>query len=192
MNRDEGYEDETQGRHPRMNLTVDLQIACEDEEQPPPATIEQWVNAALTHCASTQPESTPAGDAELTVRIVDEAEIRELNRCYRGKDKPTNVLSFPAELPEHIQLPLLGDLVVCAAVVNREAREQHKAPLHHWAHMIIHGCLHLLGYDHIEEHEAEQMEALEVEILATMNIADPYIEQPLTTDNVTIDNTVNL
>ena len=166
-----------------MDLTVDLQIACEDEEQPPPATIEQWVSTALTHCAHR--DSAPADDAELTVRIVDEAEIRELNRCYRGKDKPTNVLSFPAELPEHIQLPLLGDLVVCAAVVNREAREQHKPLLDHWAHMIIHGCLHLLGYDHIEEREAEQMEALEVEILATMNIADPYLI-------TTTDNTVNL
>ena len=154
-----------------MDVTVDTQIVCQDEDQPPPATIEQWVKAALTHCATR-----PLAAAELTVRIVDEPEIRELNQQYRGKDKPTNVLSFPAELPDHIDLPLLGDVVICAAVVNREAREQHKTPTHHWAHIVVHGCLHLLGYDHIEEAEAEEMEALEIEILATLGIGNPYIE----------------
>lgn len=154
-----------------MNLTIDLQIACEDEDQPPPAMIERWVRAALDHCELSQREAL-----ELTVRIVDETEIQALNQTYRGQPKPTNVLSFPAELPEHIDLPLLGDLVVCAPVVNREAREQHKQPEHHWAHMIVHGCLHLAGYDHIEEHQAEQMEALEADILASMQIANPYLD----------------
>lgn len=163
-----------------MELTVDMQIACEDEDQPPPSMIEQWVQTTLCH------PSLPALDtAELTVRIVDEAEIQTLNNTYRGKDSATNVLSFPADVPDHIDLPLLGDLVVCAAVVNREAREQHKIRDHHWAHMIVHGCLHLLGYDHIKDDEAEQMEGLETDILATMQIADPYLEiQPPHTVNL--------
>lgn len=157
-----------------MDLTVDMQIACEDEEQPPPSKIEQWVGAALQHSPRTSLQR-----AELTVRIVDAQEIRTLNSDYRGKDAPTNVLSFPADLPDHIDLPLLGDVVVCAAVVNREAREQHKPRDHHWAHMIIHGCLHLLGYDHINDRDAERMEALEVKILATLGIANPYLDHAI-------------
>lgn len=166
-----------------MNLTVDIQRVCEDDDQPPPPKIRQWVEAALTHCAlNNSPASRPPNDAnaasvsaELTVRIVDEREIRELNLSYRGMDKPTNVLSFPADLPDHIDLPLLGDVVICAAVVKREAEQQHKVAEHHWAHMVIHGCLHLLGYDHIDDDDAATMEALEVAILEDLNIPDPYL-----------------
>ena len=111
---------------------------------------------------------------ELSIRIVDIAEGRALNRDYRGKDYATNVLSFPAELPPGVSLPLIGDLAICAPVVAREAAEQGKDPRDHWAHMTVHGVLHLLGYDHIQDSEAEAMEALETRILAGLGIADPY------------------
>lgn len=111
---------------------------------------------------------------EVTLRIVDLVESRQLNSDYRNKDKPTNVLSFPFEAPEHIEVPFLGDLVVCAAVVEQEAREQKKRVENHWAHLCVHGLLHLLGYDHIEETEAQEMEGLETAILAKLNIDDPY------------------
>jgi probable rRNA maturation factor len=111
---------------------------------------------------------------EVTLRIVDLAESRQLNSDYRNKDKPTNVLSFPFEAPEHIEMPYLGDLVVCAAVVEQEAREQEKPVANHWAHLCVHGLLHLLGYDHIDETEAQEMEGLETAILAKLNIDDPY------------------
>jgi len=100
-----------------------------------------------------------------------------LNQQYRGKDKPTNVLSFPFEVPEEIELDLLGDLIICTKVVEQEAKQQHKVLHTHWAHLVIHGCLHLLGYDHINEQDAEEMEKLEVQLLSTLNISDPYIEQ---------------
>ena len=103
-------------------------------------------------------------------------EGQSLNHTYRGKDYATNVLSFPADLPPELDLPLLGDLVVCAPVVAREATEQHKQLNAHWAHMVIHGCLHLLGYDHIDDAEADEMEALERELLAQLGIADPYLD----------------
>jgi probable rRNA maturation factor len=101
----------------------------------------------------------------VTVRLVDEAESRELNHTYRGKDKPTNVLSFPFEAPPGLELPLLGDLVICRQVVEAEAVEQGKPLMAHWAHMVVHGSLHLLGYDHIEDEEAEEMEQLERDIM---------------------------
>jgi len=110
------------------------------------------------------------------VRIVDEPEMRELNARYRHKDYPTNVLSFPAELPPGVDVPLLGDIVICAPVVNREATEQHKAPRAHWAHMLVHGTLHLLGHDHERERDAAVMEALERRILAGLKFPDPYQE----------------
>ena len=98
-----------------------------------------------------------------------------LNHEYRGKDKPTNVLSFPFEAPPGIELDLLGDLIICRQVVEKEAEEQSKPLLAHWAHMVVHGSLHLLGYDHIEDDEAEEMESLETEIMQTMGFEDPYI-----------------
>ncbi len=112
--------------------------------------------------------------ADLAIRLVDTKEGRSLNRHYRGKDYPTNVLSFPAELPEGVNLPLLGDLVICAPVVAKEAAEQGKPLNAHYAHLTVHGVLHLLGLDHDDEREAEAMERLEREILADLGVADPY------------------
>ncbi len=114
-------------------------------------------------------------NAELTVRIVDTEESHQLNHDYRGKDKPTNVLSFPFEAPPGMELDLLGDLIIRCQVVEKEAEEQNKPLLAHWAHMVVHGSLHLLGYDHIEDDEAEEMESLETEIMQTMGFEDPYI-----------------
>lgn len=111
---------------------------------------------------------------ELSVRIVDTDEGRALNRDYRDKDYATNVLSFPAELPPGVPLPILGDLVLCAPVIAREAEEQGKPLKHHYAHMLVHGVLHLLGHDHMDEAEAEAMEAIEREVLAGLGIPDPY------------------
>ncbi|EEP91625.1 metalloprotease [Yersinia kristensenii ATCC 33638] len=115
--------------------------------------------------------------SEVTIRVVDEAESHELNLTYRGKDKPTNVLSFPFEAPPEIELPLLGDLIICRQVVEQEAVEQEKALLAHWAHMVVHGSLHLLGYDHIVDDEAEEMESIETEIMQNLGYPDPYISE---------------
>jgi probable rRNA maturation factor len=112
---------------------------------------------------------------EVSIRIVDAEEGQALNRQYRGRDYATNVLSFEADLPPGVNLPLIGDLVICAPVVAREAAEQGKKANDHWAHLTIHGTLHLLGYDHIEDGEAEEMEALETRILKGLGIADPYL-----------------
>jgi probable rRNA maturation factor len=134
---------------------------------PSPVSFRRWVEAALRGAKRRKP-------AELAIRIVGAAEGRTLNRDYRGKDYATNVLSFPVELPPGMLLPLIGDLAICAPVVLREAAEQGKATRDHWAHLTIHGVLHLLGYDHVEDGEAEAMEALETRILAGLGIADPY------------------
>ena len=112
--------------------------------------------------------------AELSIRIVDEAESADLNHTYRHKSGPTNVLSFPCEVPDGVPLDLLGDLVICAPVVAREAQAQGKASEAHWAHMVIHGVLHLRGYDHIDTAEAERMEALEIDILSRLGYPNPY------------------
>ncbi|TPE47606.1 rRNA maturation RNase YbeY [Maribrevibacterium harenarium] len=149
------------------DLALDLQLACDDKSGLPSfAEFERWAMAAL-----------PDGEFEVTIRLVDEAESQELNHTYRGKDYPTNVLSFPFEVPDEIDLPLLGDLVICRQVVEREASEQQKSTFHHWAHMVVHGILHLRGYDHINDEEAEEMEALEVTILAGLDVPDPYISE---------------
>ncbi|MGR4067494.1 rRNA maturation RNase YbeY [Halomonas sp. LR3S48] len=150
---------------------VDLQLATAGEELPEQAELEAWVNAVLVRF----PQETRH---EVTVRIVDCEEGQGLNRDYRGRDKPTNVLSFPFDGPPGLTLPLLGDLVLCHPVVVAEAREQAKRLLDHYAHLVIHGMLHLLGHDHLEEAEAERMEALEREILADFAIADPYAPLP--------------
>ena len=150
-------------------MIIDLQIACEQETGLPTAEqIEQWATAAV------QPQSD---EVEMTVRIVDEAESHALNLNYRGKDRPTNVLSFPFECPDEVELPLLGDLVICRQVVEREAHEQDKPLMAHWAHMVVHGSLHLLGYDHIEDDEAEEMESLETQIMTGLGFADPYLSE---------------
>lgn len=151
------------------NVILDLQLACESEQGlPTEADFQRWLEAVLPQF---QPES------EVTIRVVDKAESHELNHTYRGKHKPTNVLSFPFEAPPGIELPLLGDLIICRQVVEQEAREQEKALEAHWAHMVIHGSLHLLGYDHIEDDEAEEMESLETEIMLALGYPDPYISE---------------
>ena len=151
------------------SIFVDLQIATENlEGVPTEEQIVQWATAAV------QPEGD---EVEMTVRIVDEAESHELNLTYRGKDRPTNVLSFPFECPEEVELPLLGDLVICRQVVEREAAEQDKPLMAHWAHMVVHGSLHLLGYDHIEDDEAEEMESLETQIMQGLGFDDPYLAE---------------
>lgn len=152
-----------------MSIELDLQLALNDESNLP--TFEDfhlWLSAAVTRF---QPQ------AEVTVRLVDEQESRELNRDYRGKDKPTNVLSFPFEAPPGIELDLLGDLIICRQVVEREASEQDKPLKAHWAHMVVHGSLHLLGYDHIEDDQAEEMESLESEIMQGIGFNDPYLAE---------------
>ena len=134
---------------------------------PASASFRRWVEAALRGAKRRKP-------AALAIRLIDADEGRALNRDYRGKDYATNVLSFPAELPPGVALPLIGDLAICAPVVKREAAEQGKREWDHWAHLTVHGVLHLLGYDHIVEAEADVMEALETRILAGLDIADPY------------------
>ncbi|MGA9334917.1 MAG: rRNA maturation RNase YbeY [Rudaea sp.] len=126
-----------------------------------------WVAAAARGARRNKP-------IEVAIRLVDAPEGRELNRRYRHRDYATNVLSFPAALPPGLKLPLLGDLVICAPVVAREAAEQGKLPRAHYAHMTIHGILHLLGFDHEKPADARRMEALEIRILAALGIADPY------------------
>lgn len=150
-----------------MSITLDLQLACADSSGlPAEAQFQQWLDTAILPFQQ---------EAEVTIRIVDEAESNDLNLTYRGKDKPTNVLSFPFECPPGVEnFPLLGDLIICRQVVEQEASEQQKMLESHWAHMVIHGSLHLLGYDHIEDAEAEEMEALEKEFMQALNFPDPY------------------
>ena len=151
------------------SIFVDLQVATENiEGLPTEEQIVQWATAAV------QPEGD---EIEMTVRIVDEAESHDLNLTYRGKDRPTNVLSFPFECPDEVELPLLGDLVICRQVVELEAAEQEKPLMAHWAHMVVHGSLHLLGYDHIEDNEAEEMESLETQIMQGLGFDDPYLAE---------------
>ena len=149
-----------------MAIMLDLQIAVENMERlPSEQDFQKWLSDTVSQF---QP------DAEVTIRLVDEKESHELNLEYRGKDKPTNVLSFPFEAPPGIELDLLGDLVICKQVVEKEAQEQNKSLSAHWAHMVVHGALHLLGYDHIEDDEAEEMESLETDIMQSMGFDDPY------------------
>ena len=152
---------------PAADVALAVGYAVPRRGLPAPASFRRWVEAALRGAKRRKP-------TELAIRIVDTDEGRALNRDYRGKDYATNVLSFPAELPPGVVLPLLGDLAICAPVVLREATEQGKLTRDHWAHLTIHGVLHLLGYDHIKEGEAVAMEALETRILAGLGIADPY------------------
>jgi probable rRNA maturation factor len=149
-----------------MSLHLDLQVDCGSHSCPDEAAIQQWANHAWLG----------AGEAEVCIRLVDIDEMRILNRDYRSKDKPTNVLSFCAELPPGIELDEtpLGDIVVCAPVVAEEAREQHKSEDAHWAHMLIHGMLHLQGFDHIDDDEAATMEGKEIELLAELGYPSPY------------------
>ena len=147
---------------------LELQVVFASQGQPEQAQLQHWLDTALAGIGR---------DTEIVVRIVDEAESAELNHDYRGKQGPTNILSFPFEAPDipGFESELLGDLVVCAPVLAKEAIEQGKPLNNHWAHIIIHGVLHLLGYDHIDEAEAEAMESQEIAILAKLEIPNPYI-----------------
>ncbi len=151
-----------------MNLQVDIQSATADPA-PDEDDIRGWIAAAL---------EGRKDEAEVSVRLVSEDEMTTLNAQFRDKAGSTNVLSFPAQLPEGIDHPLLGDIVVCPAVVNREAAEQHKTTEQHWTHMLVHGSLHLLGYDHVDPAEAEEMEALETLILSGLGHPCPYAAEP--------------
>lgn len=153
-----------------MKLRVEIQTAT-SEPVPTAKDIRNWIAAALAGRAIQE-------QVEVSVRIVDSAEMAQLNKTYRGKTGATNVLSFPASLPTELAIPLLGDIVICAPVVRAEAEQQGKSHSAHWAHMTVHGTLHLLGYDHIEEEEATIMESLESAILSTLNYACPYNTAP--------------
>jgi probable rRNA maturation factor len=157
-----------------IRLDVSVGYAVPRAGLPSAVSFRKWIAAALANRIR---------EADLAVRIVGTREGRALNRHYRGKDHPTNVLSFPAELDETIKLPkgvtmpLLGDLVLCAPVVAREAREQKKPLAAHYAHLTVHGTLHLLGWDHDDDKDAECMEQLEREILAGLGLPDPYRDE---------------
>ena len=134
---------------------------------PSPAQMQRWAASAYLHDAKSY----------VALKVIDEEESQALNAGFRGKNKPTNILSFPMQMPEDVDLPILGDLALCAAVVAREAGRQGKHFHAHWAHMLVHGVLHLQGYDHMHDEEAEHMESLEREILAKLGYPDPYQEQ---------------
>jgi probable rRNA maturation factor len=159
-----------------VSTILDLQLVSTCTDVPSQVDIQLWLDTMLSY--------QQLAEKEITVRIVDDAEIQQLNQQYRGKDNTTNVLSFPFEMPElvlpggaHIDESMsnfLGDIVICAQVVKLESEQQNKLLGHHWAHMLIHGTLHLLGYDHIEDQEAEEMEGIEIAILQKLAIDDPY------------------
>jgi probable rRNA maturation factor len=156
----------------RGETIVDVQLACDDPDIPDTEKIRECVVSAIAAAASAAMDRS-----EVSVRVVDVEEMQTLNREYRDKDEPTNVLSFPAG--EITGLPddeggVLGDVVICAAIVRDEAVEQNKALTDHWRHMLVHGTLHLLGYDHMTDAEATEMEGLEVRILTSLGVADPY------------------
>lgn len=148
---------------------IDLQIAT-SAAHPESEQFQRWVDAALESFENNDE------DSEILIRLVDDAESAELNQQYRHKSGPTNILSFPFEVPDGMEMDLLGDLVICAPLIAQEAEQQNKSAEHHWAHITVHGVLHLLGYDHVEEQDAEEMEAREIEILRRLGIANPYME----------------
>jgi len=148
-----------------VTLALQVQRASESKKVPTKASLARYAEAAIA--------SRHSG-AGLVIRIVDEPESRALNRQFRGIDEPTNVLSFPFEAPPRVRSKHIGDLVVCAPVVEREAAEQGKPLEAHWAHMVVHGVLHLLGYDHQTDADAETMEGLEIAILGRLGFPNPY------------------
>ena len=149
-----------------MNV-LDIQVVSQSKQLPDQEQFQYWVDAVLNDGSE---------DSELVIRIVDEAEMTQFNEQYRDKKGSTNILSFSFEVPEGVDSNLLGDILVCAPVVEKEAQDQHKELDHHWAHMIVHGVLHLLGYDHVDDQDAEEMEALEIKILKKIKIRNPYEE----------------
>jgi probable rRNA maturation factor len=149
-----------------MNF-IDFQIISKSKKIPGQGDFQNWVDAVLTDQAI---------DSEVVIRVIDEQEMMQFNQQYRDKQGSTNILSFSFEAPEGVDNILLGDLLVCVPVVEREALQQNKPLNDHWAHMIIHGLLHLIGYDHIVDKDAEEMEALEIKILKSISIKNPYQE----------------
>ena len=153
-----------------MPVTTELSVSAaldpEEGDIPDATLIQQWADKACL-CSD---------EVVVSVQIVSRDEMRELNHTWRGKDKPTNVLSFPMELPGEVGLKILGDVVLCVDVINAEAKQQHKPLAAHWAHMVVHGMLHLQGYDHVDDGQAEAMEALEIRILNQLGFANPYSE----------------
>lgn len=154
----------------KMTARIDVQVAIQDPSVPASSDLALWVRRAIDAAGGQR-----AGD--VSVRVVDATEMRRLNGEFREQDKTTNVLSFPAGdiagLPMDAASPL-GDIVICAAVVNEEAQQQGKTPDDHWAHMMVHGTLHLLGFDHENDEDAEAMEDLEIQVLTAHGIANPY------------------
>jgi len=151
-----------------MTVTVEVSIAeiieSSDDDVPESGLLQLWASAAYLN-------KTPAV-ASMLITTADE--IQKLNKQYRDKDRSTNVLSFPMQSPEEVDVCLLGDIVLCATVINQEASLQSKTCLSHWAHMVVHGMLHLQGYDHIKDDEAEEMEQLEINILNQLGFDSPY------------------
>lgn len=146
---------------------IEIQKTMEQDNLPEDTQLKKWALAALERILPS---------AQLTIRIVNEDEISYLNEAYRKKQGPTNVLAFPFETHEIVKLeyPLVGDVVICAPVVEQEARQQGKSHEAHWAHMVIHGTLHLLGFDHVKEQEAHEMEKIEINILKQLGYENPY------------------
>jgi probable rRNA maturation factor len=158
-------------------LSITVQFASSRRSVPSSQSFVTWANAAYARALGRR--SVKGAQRELTIRIVGTAESRHLNRSWRGKDKPTNVLSFPAqdESFQHMPGPIpLGDLAICAPIVAREAREQGKLARAHWAHMVVHGVLHLVGYDHEDDADADRMEGEETRILARLGFDNPYVD----------------
>ena len=150
-------------------MQIELQI--DTSESPEPDSIiawAEWASGEILDLPALSPQT------ELSIQVLDEAAMQTLNHQFRNKSKPTNVLSFPYEPMPGVSLDLLGDIALCAPVIQREAAEQGKSLMDHWAHMLVHGMLHLRGFDHIEDDEAEVMEALEIELLAKHGIQNPY------------------
>ncbi|MEY4211236.1 MAG: hypothetical protein RLZ92_1617 [Pseudomonadota bacterium] len=147
---------------------LDIQLATSYADYPTEQQFQLWINTVLQEDDQ---------DSEIVIRLVDDQESAELNQQYRHKQGPTNILSFPFEAPDGFDTALLGDLVICAPLIALEAQQQNKPLFDHWAHITIHGVLHLLGYDHINDSEAEEMEALEIKILSRLNINNPYLEE---------------
>ena len=152
----------------KRSMNINLDVQREVDALPKNEDLLRWLTETLTF--------EQHNDTELTIRLVNEEESAELNQQYRHKKGSTNILSFPFESPAEVKLDLLGDLVICADVVSREAIEQKKDELVHWAHMVVHGTLHLLGYDHLTDVEAKIMEEKEIKILSKLGYTDPYRE----------------
>ena len=159
-------------------MKLSVYVNCNEQEAPKPEAFETWVATALS---GDHPRWRPTEVAEVSIQVVDSDEMTRFNHQYRGREADTNVLSFPVDAELQKQTGLLGDLIICSDVVQREAIGQAKAPEHHWAHLTIHGTLHLLGYDHIADEDAEVMETIEIVRLARLSIPNPYNQNEMHT-----------